>query len=298
MNKLDKKYSQILENTRIEMVETAKGCPEACLHCGAYENFCPANMKINELNINELEKNILQRISRTPNSLIHYFNTYITTYVNIEPLRTTNFIDFSKLVYQASEGMSRVVAISHGLRGGNKKMRKNLKKIVKLMKDKIIPLFVVTMDFARSKGNISYEQNFESYYQTLSILGEAIDYSRVTVSLQGEQNPNSPLFIGRVQGMFEELIKKLLWENKKFSKLVIDHRAYTKIGRACKELASQESEDCDVIPDPEFVENCVPRNHLYRGMIDFNGNLLIQKNRPGKTYGDSVNQKLWEIIKI
>ena len=49
-------------------------------------------------------------------------------------------------------------------------MQLRLKKIVDLIKDKKIPLFVLTVDNARLRGRIDMDFNFQSYLETMNIL--------------------------------------------------------------------------------------------------------------------------------
>ena len=291
-------YAEIRDAVRIEMVQTAVGCPEACLHCGAYQRFRPDDLRVQEVAVDDLRAHVVQPIECTDLRLIDLFAPFITTDVNTEPLRGDNFAALAEHVHATSGGRSRVCAISHGMLAGDARMLRRLQRVVALMKAGIVPLFVVSMDYARNKGRIGERTNIESYRRTLDTLREALPYGRVTISLQGDHNQQSPLWIGRTAALWDALREQLQFSADERARLVIDSRSYTRVGRAEEELGVTESEDCDVIPDPEFVAANVPRDHLWRGMIRFDGSLVVAPNRPGRTYGDSVNPLLWQPVAI
>lgn len=294
-------FSVIKDSFRIEMVETGRGCKEACIHCGAYTGFERDDLQPKILSVDEIYRNLMRIIDRTRGRIFTWLNPVVTTHVNQEPLGpVTNFPAFAEMVEMVTYHTgrrSRVACISHGVRAGNEAMVTNLQKIIRLMERKTIPLFVLSVDSARSRGKISAGVNEESYYQTLDLLRQALPYGRVTVSLQGDSDPQSPLYIERTVEMFERVCHRLQLSDEERKKLVVtDSRGYTRIGRAQKDLKILNSVDCDVIPDPEFVEKEVPRGHQWRGMVRMDGSLVAQPNRPGRTYGDSVNESLWQTL--
>lgn len=163
------------------------------------------------------------------------------------------------------------------------------------MKAGRIPLFILSTDFARQKGRISAETNADSYFQSLSVLKGALGKSRITVSLQGTRQ-EGPFSLARTKEMFASILDRLRLNDEERKNLTIDERSYTKTGRAEGQLDVSTSEDCDTIPDAKFVDKHLPKDHKFRGMIKFDGSLVVQPNRPGKTYGDSVNAALWEKV--
>jgi hypothetical protein len=287
---------EIRDTVRIEMVQTALGCPEACLHCGAYSNFRPEDLRVRELSHAQLQAYLTQPLPATGARVIDLCAPYITTDVNTEPLRGDAFVDLAELVYTESGGRCRVCAISHGVLTGDIRMIGRLRRIAELMRLGIVPLTVVSMDYARSKGKIGESTNIASYRETLELLRPALPYGRVTISLQGDRNPESPLWIGRSEALWDQLQRTLAFDDAELARIVVDGRSYTKVGRAKDALHVDDSEDCDVIPDPEFVARHLPRDHQWRGMIRFDGALVVAPNRPGKTYGDSVNPQLWQRV--
>lgn len=292
------KLSEIQDRFRIEMVEIARGCPEACLHCGAYDGFSSDEMRLVEVREEDLEKNLKQVSGATGLRILECLCPYLTPHVNTEPLRVDNFLHLARLVADLTQNHSRMLAISHGIRIGNSDMERRLEKIVELMEQGLIPLFVLTVDHARGKGKINPDDNFRSYLRTLEILRSALPFGRVTASLQGTRNPESPLFIGKTREMFTMVLKQADFGPEELTKLIVDDRSYTRKGRAAQLIGLEESIDCDVIADPEFLKAQFPRDHLWRGMIRFDGTLLTQPNRPGETYGDSVNVTLWQNVQL
>ena len=289
--------STIDKDFAIEMIETARGCPEACLHCGAYSGFKKENLKLLEVPIDTLENNITQEIADTNTPVYHYFAPYMTTHVNTEPLRTDGFLFLAEQIPKRTNNRSKMVAISHGMRAGEANMKERLEAIVELMKEGSIPVFVLTVDSARSMGKISDSYNLSSYTESLLVLKHALSYGRVTASIQGTHNSNSPLYIEKTRSMFAQALDNAKFTQKQRSQLHIDDRSYSKIGRSEELLENTEdSIECDVIPDPEFVLTSFKRDYSWRGMIRFDGKILVQPNRPGKTYGDSVRASLWEEI--
>ncbi|NQU99265.1 MAG: hypothetical protein HQ538_00880 [Parcubacteria group bacterium] len=290
------KLENIKDNFKIDMIEISKGCPEACLHCGAYSDFSTSDMKLMALNKEDMEKYFSKKINNSDAKIIDYFNNYVTTYVNSEPSRTDAFIDFAELTYKLSKGKSKVIAISHGMQAGNEEMKKRLEKIVSLIKNEIIDLFVLTVDSARLRGKIDTEYNLKSYLETMTILRPILQFGRLTASLQGMPDKESPLFIENTKNMFDKVLNKINLDKKEQDKLTIDDRSYTNTGRTLSFLGLNKSEDSDVIPDPDFLDKFVYTDHKWRGMLRFDGKLYAQRNRVGKTYGDSVNQLLWEEV--
>ncbi|OGH95138.1 MAG: hypothetical protein A2538_03440 [Candidatus Magasanikbacteria bacterium RIFOXYD2_FULL_41_14] len=290
--------AEIKNSLKIDMVETTRGCPEACLHCGAYEDFDRSQLTVQSADPLALKKYLIRQDKTTGVKLIDLFNKYVTTHVNTEPLRAANFADFAKMVFELSNGKSQVIAISHGLWVKHADMRKKLEQITELMRVGIVPLFVLTVDSARSRGNIPPHINKDSYLETLQVLRTALPYGRITASVQGNSDSQSKLWIEKTKKMFNEVLELLKLTPEESGQLLIDSRSYTNTGRSKKFLDLKNSEDCDVIPDSEFVKDKLPTTHAWRGMIRFDGRLIVQKNRPGKTYGDSATTSLWQEVEL
>lgn len=314
------KLGDLQEGTfKIEAVRLAKGCPEACAHCGAYEgDFDYQDLKVVESSRANVEACLTREVDvkSTQGSvrrrLVDLFNNYVTTDVNTEPLRGDAFLHFAQMVKSLSGGASRVVCVSHGLRtdengsSNNKNhrlMRNRLNSVVDQMDDKDV--FVLSMDFARGKGKIKTEVNLLSYVATLDALLPAIRKgSRVTVSLQGDDNPNlpdgsdNPLFRGRVYALFTEVKAKLKqkgWSDADIMKVHVDaDRAMVVSGRATSIPGLDPANECPVIPDADFVEKALAKDHTLRGLLDcFTGEVFSQANNPGKSYNTTVGGK-WE----
>ena len=279
--------NQIKDSFQIEEVEVAIGCPEACVRCGAYPSFDVECLRICSIARGQVEKNLETGAS--------FLAPRVTTTPNVEPLRIDVFADFAEVVHLRTDARSKVVAISHGLRRGSKSMGRRLERIVSLMEKQVIPLFALSMDFARSRGEIDPQLNMESYVETLIMLQTVLRVARVTVSLQAE-NPEAMV---RVERMFAEILDKLGWSEEDLALLNIDKRdGYVASGRA-RDLSVDEGDDCDIIPDSEYYDLIVDewsRDHKWRGKIDMNGKWWAQENCPGKTYGDSVGE--WERVEL
>lgn len=267
---------------RVDMFEISRGCPEACRHCGFYEMFRPEDLRVSELSVDEIRSRVRRAVG--------FLNSQITTHVNTDPLRTRNFSAFARAVYEESGGESQVVGITHGVREGHRLMRVRLEEMVGLVHDRVMSLIVLTMDAQRGRGRISGPHNYASYRDSLDVLRGALRRGRVTVSIQGERE-DGPYSIENVRRMFSALIADLAFTPEERARLVVDDRSYVRVGRSAAN--SLVSENCDVIPDPEFVMQHVRQDHSLRGLIDFAGRLLVQENRPGRTYNDSVTPSLW-----
>ena len=186
---------------KIDMVRTATGCPEACLHCGAYTSFDNTHdFRMKELEREKLRENLSQVVQGTRLKISDLLAEYITTDVNVEPLRGDAFCNLAEIVYELTEGQSKVVCISHGLRYSSDSMKDRMQNVVNLMLQGKVPLFVLTVDTARNKARISDKANVKGYAKTLEYLKPVLDMIarkketndpsipdvRVTISIQGE----------------------------------------------------------------------------------------------------------------
>lgn len=283
--------NDIKNSFQIEEVEVAVGCPEACAHCGAYPDFSPECLRVRSITRDQLEQNLRPFSS--------FLAPVITTVPCIEPLQIDVFADLAEIVHVQTNARSKLVTISHGLRSKNKVMEQRLERIIRLMEQRVIPLFVLSMDFARSRGGIDPQKNLESYMETLVMLQTVLKVVRVTVSLQAEGS----IAMARVERMFAEILDRLGWTEDEMALLNVDKReSYTALGRAGSAGADVASgADCDIIPDVgyyDLVKADWPRTHELRGMIDMNRRLWVQENRPGKVYGDSVDRSRWEMVDV
>jgi|GEM_PF-3433105 len=165
-------------------------------------------------------------------------------------------------------------------------------------KEKLINEYIKARD-NRRKAVI--EINARGYAQTLNMLLPAIMAGkRVTISLQGDNNRDSLAYHGlareilqrtldlltSVYGLTTVEVRDLLGRVE-----VTPPRIYAPVGRARNLLGvSEPVDDCPVIPDPTFVRTLM-REHaprVTRGMIDTDGSLMVQSNRPRHGYPDTV----------
>lgn len=156
------------ENLWIDMVQLGRGCAGDCLSCGAFEEVSPLDKRISTIGRQQLEANLNQEIvserTGTRVRLVDLLRRYVTSGVDMEPLDTEIFNEAADLIYDLSNGRSRLVAISHGLTcyervaGGKSRYEipmsqlKRLQALNRLMLDDVVPLFVLSMDSARRKG--------------------------------------------------------------------------------------------------------------------------------------------------
>ncbi len=161
----------LLETTLIDMVELGSGCAGDCVACGAFrEEYTVEERKVCPITPEQLEENISQEIvdgrTGTRYRLVDLFRRYMTTGVDMEPLESDIFNEAAELIYELSDRKSRMVAISHGLRCNEvldeegkvidwvpkSDQLTRLERLVQLMLEDKIPLFVLSMDSAREKG--------------------------------------------------------------------------------------------------------------------------------------------------
>lgn len=293
------RLSEATDFAKIETVQTGQGCPEDCLYCGSYPGFDFENRQVRELTGEQLRGNLDRRVEETRLCLSDLFADYLTADVNTEPLRGDIFPFFAKLVHELSDGKSKVVCISHGLRAGNMKMKRRLQEIVELMKRGIVPLFVLTVDSARDKGQMTNEETTESYLETFRCLRPLLVCPdvRVTASIQGNDNPESRLSRVRALNMFEKVVKRLQLTPEEGGRLHLDlGRQYVNAGRAKKLLPGVGLDSqASIVPDTGFVGG-LRQNHIVRGMVDLAGRILIQPNQVGASYNTAVDPRQWEEV--
>lgn len=299
-------FLSIQDQLKIDMVRTSQGCPEQCAHCGAYENgFQTKDLRVTEAPLNELADILMRTVGGTRKRIKDWLASDITTDVNTEPLQTKGFTDFAKLINGITNGDSKVIAISHGVRKNVRPMYDELHSVVDLMKRDIVRNFILTMDFERLKGKIDKKTNEDSYMETLEALKPVLSLpeAQVTVSLQGVSDSTHPQSLSRVEEMYTGIVVRLLdefhWDADTIGKIHIDKRkSYTRIGRSEILVNTLEAEDCDVIPDGMLVSHIRSKGTpKFRGRIDgFRRVLEAQPLRAGITYGDTVDPRRWEKI--
>ena len=306
---------EAIGTTKIEVIVTAKGCPEACLHCGAYQDFDKHDYIMEECSSEQLKDNLTREIKEirggTKLIIADLLANFVTTDVNTEPLRGTAFCNLAELVYELSEGSSQLVCISHGVRYSSKQMKEEMLKVVELMEKGIVPLFVLSVDLARGKGMLSRKANLKGYTKTLEMLKPVLDLIakkketgdssiptlRVTISLQGVDEENNLLYRGKAEEMFQEVLKRVGFTKKQRDALYIDKgRQYAKVGRAGAKIFDSIGEgECPVIPDADFVDKCLEHEHLFRAKVEMDGNVYRQANNPNRSYNDTVAGR-WELL--
>lgn len=295
-------FSEIQNDFGIDMVKSSTGCPERCHKCGFFpKGFRADDLRVQEADIEEMRTMLRTRPDDTRRKLISWFNPDITTDVGTEPLATKKFPQFAELIHYESSGRSSVILIMHGVREGVRKMYECLTDLLDIISRGVIKNIIITMDFSRLNAEISPEKNQKSYFDTLKMLRHvlAMPDRRLAVSLQGDQNRQSPEYIGRVYEMYRRILESLAWSDAELSRLNENWRvSYTTVGRAEGLIPEGEAVDCEVIPDPPLVYEIRKKiKPLYRGRFNpFNRTVEAQRLRPGKTYEDTVNRAAWETV--
>lgn len=320
------RLSELTEGTlKIETVRIAQGCPEACSHCGAYEDgFEKDDLKVSEATPEQISAALLKEVLLKGGAvdegreavrlrIADLLANLVTTDVNSEPLRGDGFLTFAKLVKELTDRKSRVVCISHGLRAEangkvNKHMECRLKQIVAQMDEQ--DSFVLSLDLARSRGKLGHEVNVSSYVETLERMKPALlKGSRITVSVQGvdestlpDGNPN-PLSREASFNVWTEVKRELTrrgWLSAEIMKIVVDDtRAMVRAGRAKNLPGVNPAGECAVIPDQGLVLHTLDKGHGIRGRLDcFTGEISGQANNPRSSYNDTVDRARWEKIDV
>jgi hypothetical protein len=118
----EKKGNKSGNACEIDVVQTARPggiCKQNCIHCGASGEH-DRGPQI-QLSREELEENLSREVSSNRAGvrnriLANYLAPYATTDVDVEPTDGDAFIDAAELVHGLSDGRSRMLCISHGLR--------------------------------------------------------------------------------------------------------------------------------------------------------------------------------------
>jgi len=143
--------------------------------------------------------------------------------------------------------------------------------------------------------------NKVSYVETLIALAEPIRAGkRVTVSLQGDSDSRSLVYVGAVMKMWSEVGQML--QSRGFGDLLhkvnIDApdgwRLYVNKGRARTVLGGLDpSRYCTVIPDEDFLKRVMwsaeEPYYANRGVLDVKGRVLAQVYRAMRTYNDTID---------
>ncbi len=249
----------------------------------------------------------LQRV--TPLRIADILNRLVTTDINMEPLRGDGFVDLAELVCELSDGESRVACLTHGLRANRGKvpedMVERMQRVVDLMQTHVhgkpvIPLFVLTIDQARSRGRISDSQNFKSYLDTLDMLRPVLEQGddmrpRVTISVQGYNNEEHRLFIGEAENLYQALRRALVeergWPQELLGRLKRARaRDYVRAGRAELLPGLDNSGRAPVIPDSIAAERMVDGLPQWVGFMDALGRVQRRDRDTNRMYNKLVEK--------
>jgi hypothetical protein len=189
---------------------------------------------------------------------------------------------------------------------GGELSAKRLEKVVDLMKEGVIPGFILTVDFARHQGQINLENNLASYVKTLQLLKPALQDDCpgfVAISIQGLQGDkvpsDNPYTAERAHLFFQQVLLKADLTREERKKLQYDTgRSYAKVGKAAEDpllsdFLSNEGE-CEVIPHRQFVDKVIaPQRKLNRARLKSDGAVERQFVEDGATYNSSIEGP-WE----
>ncbi|MEK7547949.1 MAG: hypothetical protein AAB540_03570, partial [Patescibacteria group bacterium] len=139
---------------RVEMFRLGEGCAENCASCGAYPaERDPGDFCVKEVSGGRIKKCINAILISTRNEV---FPSYVTTDVQQEPLNGDAFFDFMRLIKRMTDGKTRAICISHGLRATkegkvvNQAAEERLKRIARFMDKRDV--FVLSFDTMRSNA--------------------------------------------------------------------------------------------------------------------------------------------------
>ena len=309
---------------QVYTVRLGDGCREACIQCGAYDTngdradfiakgvtrerievvlgrefvYAPAGVDKTEV----VDAEIGDNRKRVADILANY----VTTDVNQEPLNDNGFLNFAELVKEMSEGRSRAVCISHGLRVKkqmiddgmviepcDEEAAERLDKIAAMMDDK--DLFVLSLDLARSGGKIKKDLSLWSYAETLNRLLPALrNGARITVSIQGNEERESRQYRVVAENLYGQIKSALMaaygWNNQDVLNLHMDTgRAWVGQGRAAALPGIGPDGVCPVIPDTEFVSHTLSSRATNMAFVDaVSGKVFVRPNNPKRSYNDVV----------
>lgn len=271
------------------------------------------NWHFEDLDGNVLDETTIKPAIETRRRLIDYFDSVVTTDINQEPLDGDAFLHFYKLVRLLSGGASRVPLITHGIRVRKKhggvpdkpewepvkpESEERLKAIVDAMDSGDI--IVLSLDRARSFGNIPKKINMRAYAETLHRVKPALDKGiRVTVSVQGNEHPESSLSRVRAERLWtdlkELLVREYGWTQLDLSKIHTDTgRNWAWRGRAENMPGVQPENQCAVLPDAYWVARHMDSVHTKMGYVDaVSGKTFAHTHNKGRTYNDVATLSRW-----
>lgn len=296
-------------------VRLGEGCKEACVQCGAYpKGLQPGDLlpkgvtreRIRNCLLGEfvIRESVGSQVSDSPDTvqgevkrrMADILANFVTTDVNQEPLDSDTFLDFADLVKELTGGKSRAVCISHGLRvsadgePASEDAVRRLDALAAKMDDGDV--FVLSLDLARSQGAISHDVNLHSYAETLNRLKPALEKgSRITVSIQGVDNTESPFHRVRATNLYDQVRECLRlqygWNDSELTSLFMDTgRSWVSKGRAENLLGLEAGGACPVIPDAGLVVNNLnkPTNAAFVDAVS--GRVFVVPNNEGRSYND------------
>lgn len=308
------RFSDIQSSFKIDTFELAKGCPELCHHCGCFslkegdEKTFAEEMRVREMTRDEIDKALMMPVDSQGTPLINFFAPVVTTGIGSEFSRRNNFSYLASRMNELSKGRSRMIFIMHGVHEKNQKMIGRFREIVQLAVSNVIAGIILTIDNQRHKMRDNLDSNVRSYAETLRLLKPLLSStsnSRISASIQGDDKYNGIDGVNSALNVLGKSLHMAGLNSREFSRLNLNLRGYSSLGRAQDFVLEEESMDCTVIPDPDF-EGTIDRSYLWRGWVDFEGNkstpqkiiVKARQHNPKRSYNELVEKESWQNIEF
>lgn len=197
-------------NVELRIVEISNFCCGRCASCGAYNDILDNSSKIpqsgkhNFLTADQIRQNLEQPIGGIINGTqmkIHDLLPEVyTTGVQAEPLESDSFLHLAEIGYELTKERSKPICISHGLKTAfnrktgkwenNPDMERRLDQIVKLMQENKVVNFVLSMDVARSMGEMGTENIKRKGNMISELLSCQVKKKNLLTDLSSEKDLN------------------------------------------------------------------------------------------------------------
>jgi hypothetical protein len=155
----------LINNAAVTVMEIAHGCPGNCASCGAFSSTIDGvqvQHAYTHLTREEIERNLTQELGFTGKHVYDLLAERITTGVNSDPLASDSFSYLAEAVDRLTEGRSKVICITHGLRAHKDRFldewkvnpveARRLEEIDQMIVNGIVPNLILTIDVAHSMG--------------------------------------------------------------------------------------------------------------------------------------------------
>jgi hypothetical protein len=318
-DQLEKNLAQRVEGVVVEKLYEVRGGVQSLVSSVLYEG----DLSEDEAGVKvdygaPFDEGVEERyVVATRARLADFANNFVTTDVNTEPLVSDSFADMAELLDSLTEGASKAVCISHGVRVSRSgdtvgPMERRMKEIVRLMLTEkngvpVIPIFVLSIDLARQNGEIPEDINMASYIRTLEMLRPVLERgkARVTVSVQGLDDNDHTLSKKKAVQMYQKIRTALAnpkgddpgWSADLVSRITMDEgRNYVHAGRAASFPGAHDRPFAPVIPDAHVNREMVDHLPSYTGFVDALGR-VFRRSRDWKIgYKKLIEKEHWRRV--